>query len=145
MSICDIGFRTTMSKRVRGVKNISAIGLDQTRPSGILSRGLSSVVFAPFIVIISQWSKSVTHVYTSKGLALGGLNLYYSGVIMDPMASQITGISIVYWIVCSGADQRKYQSSTLLAFAREIHWWPVNCPHKGPVTRKIFPFDDVLI
>ena len=95
MSICDIGFRTTMSKRVRGVKNISAIGLDQTRPSGILSRGLSSVVFAPFIVIISQWSKSVTHVYTSTGLAHGGLNLHYSGVIMDPMASQITGISIV--------------------------------------------------
>ena len=26
-----------------------------------------------------------------------------------------------------------------------IHWWPVNSPHKGPVTRKIFPFDDVII
>ena len=27
------------------------------------------------------------------------------------------------------------------------HWtlWPVNSPHKGPVTRKIFPFDDVIM
>ena len=23
--------------------------------------------------------------------------------------------------------------------------WPVNSPHKGPVTRKIFPFDDVIM
>ena len=23
--------------------------------------------------------------------------------------------------------------------------WPVNSPHKGPVTRKMFPFDDVII
>ena len=38
------------------------------------------------------------------------------------------------------ADQRKYQSSALLAFVRGIHRWPVNSPHKGPVTRKMFPF-----
>ena len=45
----------------------------------------------------------------------------------------------------SGADQRKYQSSTSLAFVRGIHRWPVNSPHKGPVTRKMFPFDDVIM
>ena len=28
---------------------------------------------------------------------------------------------------------------------REIHRWPVNSPHKWPVTRKMFPFDDVII
>ena len=28
---------------------------------------------------------------------------------------------------------------------RGIHRWPVNSPHKGPVTRKIFPFDDVIM
>ena len=33
-----------------------------------------------------------------------------------------------------GADQRKHQSSALLAFVRGIHRWPVNSPHKGPVT-----------
>ena len=45
----------------------------------------------------------------------------------------------------SGADQRKHQSSALLAFVRRIHRWPVNSPHKGPVTRKIFRFDDVIM
>ena len=28
---------------------------------------------------------------------------------------------------------------------RGIHRWPVNSPHKRPVTRKIFPFDDVIM
>ena len=45
----------------------------------------------------------------------------------------------------SGADQRKHQSSTSLAFARGIHRWPVNSPHEGPVTWKMFPFDDVIM
>ena len=44
-----------------------------------------------------------------------------------------------------GADQRKHQSSASLAFVREIHRWPVNSPHKRPVTRKMFPFYDVII
>ena len=64
---------------------------------------------------------------------------------MSAMASQITGVSIVYSTVCSGADHRKYQSSASLAFVRGIHRWPVNPPHKGPVTRKMFPFDDVIM
>ena len=44
-----------------------------------------------------------------------------------------------------GADQRKHQSSVSLAFVRGIHWWPVNSPHKWPVTQKMFPFDDVIM
>ena len=47
-------------------------------------------------------------------------------------------------IVQSGADQRKHQSSASLAFVRGIHRWPVNSPHKWPVTRGMFPFDDVV-
>ena len=70
---------------------------------------------------------------------------HYNDIIMSAVASQITGVSSVYPIVCSGADQRKHQSSTSLAFVRGIYWWPVNSPHKRPVTRKMFPFDDVTI
>ena len=70
---------------------------------------------------------------------------HYNDVIMSAMASQITGFSIVYFTFCSGADQRKYQSSASLAFVRGSHRWPVNAPHKGPVTRKWFPFDDVIM
>ena len=64
---------------------------------------------------------------------------------MDAMASQITGGTIIYSTVCSGADQRTHQCSASLAFVRGIHRWPMNSPHKGPVTRKMFPFDDVTI
>ena len=47
--------------------------------------------------------------------------------------------------VYSGADQRKHQSSASLAFVLGIHRWPVKSPHKGPVTRKMFSFDDVIM
>ena len=70
---------------------------------------------------------------------------HYIGVIMSAMSSQITGVSIVCSTVCSGADQRKPQSPASLAFVRGIHRWPVNSPHKGPETRKMFPFDDVTM
>ena len=64
---------------------------------------------------------------------------------MGVIASQITSLTIVYSTVYSDADQRKHQSSTSLAFVRGIHWGPVNSPHKWPVTRKMFPFDDVIM
>ena len=40
---------------------------------------------------------------------------------------------------------KKYQSSASLAFMRGIYRWPVDSPHKGPVTRKMFPFNDVIM
>ena len=43
------------------------------------------------------------------------------------------------------ADQRKYQITASLAYVRGIHQGPVNFPHKWPVTRKMFPFDDVIM
>ena len=62
---------------------------------------------------------------------------------MSAMASQITGVSLVCSTVCSGADERKHQSSASLALVRGIHRSPVNSPHKGPVTRKIILFASV--
>ena len=64
---------------------------------------------------------------------------------MGTTASQITSLTIVYSTVYSDADQRKHQRSTSLGFVRGIHRGPVNPPHKWPVTRKMFPFDDVII
>ena len=69
---------------------------------------------------------------------------YYNDVIMGAMASQITSVWTVYSIG-SGVNQRKHQSSAFLAFVRGIHRSPVNSPHKAPVTRKMFPFDDVIM
>ena len=64
---------------------------------------------------------------------------------MGTLASQTTSLIIVYSTVYSGADQRKHQSSASLAFVRGIHRGPVNSPHKWPVTREMFPFDDVIM
>ena len=64
---------------------------------------------------------------------------------MGAIASLITSLTIVYPTVYSDADQRKHQSSASLAFARGIHRVPVNYPHKWLVTRKMFPFDDVIM
>ena len=47
---------------------------------------------------------------------------HYNDVTMRAMASQITSLAIVHSTVYS-----------------------VNSPHKGSVTRKMFPFDDVII
>ena len=64
---------------------------------------------------------------------------------MGAIASQITNLSIVCSTVYSGADQRKHQSSASLTFVQGIHRGQVNSPHKWPVTRKKFPFDDVIM
>ena len=64
---------------------------------------------------------------------------------MSAIGSQITSLASVYPTVHTGTDQRKHESSASLAFVRRIHRWPVNSPHKGPVTRKLFPFDDVIM
>ena len=70
---------------------------------------------------------------------------HYYDVIMGEIASQITSIAIVNSIVFSHADQRKHQSSVSLVFVRGIHRRPVNSPHKWPVRRKMFPFNDVIM
>ena len=71
--------------------------------------------------------------------------MHYNDVIMNVMASQITSLTIVCSTVYSGTDQRKHQSSASQVFVGGIHRWPVNSPHKGPVTQKMFPFDDVIM
>ena len=71
-------------------------------------------------------------------------HLLYNDVIMSAMATQITSMTIVCSAVCSDSHQRKHQRSASLAFVWGIHWWPVNSPHTGPVTRKI-PFHEVIM
>ena len=64
---------------------------------------------------------------------------------MSAIAAHITSLTIGYSTVYPGADQSKHQSSASLAFVCGIHRGPVNSPHKWPVTRKMFPFDDVIM
>ena len=60
---------------------------------------------------------------------------------MGTISSLITSLTIVYSTIYSDADQRKHESSASLAFV----WGPVNSPHKWPVTRIMFPFDDIIM
>ena len=62
---------------------------------------------------------------------------------MIASASQIIGC----WLrrLFKRRSNKFYQSSALLAFVRGIHRWPVDSPHKGPITRKTLPFDDVIM
>ena len=90
-------------------------------------------------------SKSICLKQVSYAHHYQHIQSHCSDVIMNTTASQITGLKIVYSTVYSGTDQRKHQSSASLAFVRGIHRGPVNSPHKGSVTRKMFPFDDVIM
>ena len=103
------------------------------------------------IVLWPVWSrhrydhKITTRIITSSILICDirvRLTLSYSDVIMGVIASQITGVLIVCSTVCSGAEQRKDQSSASLVFVRGNHRWLVDSPHKETVRRKKFPFDE---
>ena len=86
---------------------------------------------------------NVISVFSLQWSHLNNKTSHYSDVKMNAIASQITCVSMVCWIVCSGAHQRRHRNSTSLAFLREIHLRLVDSPHKGPVTWKMFPFEDV--
>ena len=78
------------------------------------------------------------------------LTLWWSSLLpllMVPTARNLAAppTPCVYSTVYSGVDQRKHQSSASLAFVWGIHRGSVNSPHKWPVTRKMFPFDDVIM
>ena len=105
--------------------------------------------FLNWQVIISRgivWRCQVGAKSFSKAIIIQSNHAYHcSAVMMGAIASQITNLTIVYSIVYSSVDQRKHQSSASLAFVREIHRGQVNSPHIWPVTRKMFPFDDVIM
>ena len=67
---------------------------------------------------------------------------HYIDVIMTTMASQITSLMVVYSTVYFQTQIKEYIKAPR-------HWplygVPVNSAHKGPVTRKMFPFDDVIM
>ena len=93
----------------------------------------------PSTVVIKWWKM------TKATRSSRAIRSHYCDVIMGEIASQITSLTIVYSTVYSDADQKNHQSSASLAFERGIHRGPVNSPHRWPVTRKMFPFDDVIM
>ena len=101
----------------------------------------------PSLCNINKYQRGLYyHSYDQNNV--NGMNdiwLHYTDVIIGGIASQLTSLMIVYSTVYSDADQRKHHSSVSLAFVSGIHRGPVNSPHEWPVTRKMFPFDDVIM
>ena len=67
----------------------------------------------------------------------------YTDVIISTMASQITSFTIVYSTVYSRRISKKTSKLRVTGICEGNS--PVNSAHKGPVTRKMFPFDDVIM
>ena len=89
---------------------------------------ITHTVWLTGLGIIDHRCKNTTLRYSNISvLCCSWLNFHYSVIIMSAMASQFTGVLIVWSTVCSSKDQRKHQSSTSLAFVREFigdRWTP---------------------
>ena len=107
-------------------------------PKGFSQQYILMTLMPVMISLITRILRSVhSAVFTLVQKNVCEFVSHYSDVRMGAIASQITSLTIVYSIVYSDANQRKHQSSASLV--------PVNSPHKWPVTRKMFPFDDVIM
>ena len=111
------------------------------RPTLLTSGNLRNVEYSPLKITFDNLRYPAhANVFLTSRL----LQAHYNDVITCAMASQITGVSIVYSIVCSGADQRKHQSSASLAFVRGIYrdrWIPFTRASNA----EMFPFDGVIM
>ena len=109
------------------------------------------IVFALFFCLLwsgTDWFQIILYgPFADNDMQQKSINWWYHyiDVIMIATASQITGLMVVYSTFYSGANQIKLQSSASLAHVQGIGRWPVNSEHKRPVTRKMFPFDDVIM
>ena len=63
---------------------------------------------------------------------------HYSSVVINAMASQITGVLIVLPIPI-WRSLKKTSNLRLIGLCEGIHGWPADSPHKRPVTSKMFP------
>ena len=63
---------------------------------------------------------------------------------MTTMAFQITSLMVVFSTVYSDRS-KKTPKLRVAGLCVGNSPGPVNSPHKGPVTRKMFPFDDVIM
>ena len=71
--------------------------------------------------------------------------VHYNGVIMSAMASQITSLTIVYSTVLSRRRSKKTSKIRVTGLCAGNSPVTGEFPNQGPVMRKMFPFDDVIM
>ena len=81
-------------------------------------------------------SNTVTFVWASWAITITS-NEHY-------VVSNHRSFDCLYNSLCAPTSN-SHQSPNCWLFVRGIHRWPVNSPHKGPVTQKRFPFDDAIV
>ena len=148
--LCYVGWRNQGAVSIKGYRRIN-IAIHFIR----IRRSHDRFIFKIWISVMKRRIQ-----YSKEGRGRGSIHnvhynihtifffvdlLHYDDVIMGAIASLITSLTIVYSTIYSGTDQSKHQSSASLVFVWGIHRGPVNSPHKWPVTRKMFPFDDVIM
>ena len=72
-------------------------------------------------------------------------SMHYGDVTMGAIASQITSLTIVYSNLLFRRRSKKTSKFRVTGLCVGNSPGPVNSPHKGPVPRKMFPFDDVIM
>ena len=70
-----------------------------------------------------------------------GYNWHYNDVKLTSRSLKSRTIRLFFLT----AYANPYQSPHYWPFVRGVHWWPMNSPHKGPVTRKKLACDDVIM
>ena len=100
-----------------------------------------------------EWCLTISHTVW-YALLVNGLKIswvvccprsgpHYNDVTMGAMASHITSLTMVYSTIYSGTNQRKHPRQwPLCGEFTDDRWIP---PRKGPVTRKMFSCDDVIM
>ena len=90
-------------------------------------------------------NQPAVHILPVGNSIIPSVALQYNGVIISALASQITASRLFTQPFIQAQIKEYIKSSASVAFVRGIHRWPVNSPHKGPVTRNMFPFDGVIM
>ena len=70
---------------------------------------------------------------------------HYTDVTMTILLSQITDNFAVFFNRSFKRTSRKTSKLRVTCLCEGNPPWPVDSPHNGPVKRKIFPFDDVIM
>ena len=95
--------------------------------------------------IISSRNSSWQTSFQSEEIWLHNSCTHYADVIMTTMASQITSLTVVYSTLLFRRRSKKTSKLRVTVLCVGNSPGQVNSPHKGPVTRKMFPFDDVIM
>ena len=127
---------SAMASQITGVSivclTVCAVADQKSHSSDVIMSAIASQITSFSIVYSTVWSGADQrkHQFFVRGIHRWPVNFALRASTAEKAS--------MWW--------RHYgQSSASLAFMRGIRRWPVDSPHKGPVTRKMFPFDDVII